>query len=106
MKKKHMESRKIPEVQKKPIPKLSFGKFKDRPLDEVPPQYLRWALKKGFLKGIVRETANRLLGNPVSEGKFPSAGPFGPEVERGLDCPFDCPEDEDERRFINMVRSF
>ncbi len=85
---------------------MNFGKYKGQPLSEVPVKYLRWALRKGFLKGFLREQANILLGNPVSHGKFPSAGPFGPKVERGLDCPFDCPEDDDEKKFIRMVRGF
>ena len=90
--------------EKKPEAKINFGKFKGKPISEVPKNYLAWALKKGYLKGFVREQANILLGNPVSQGKFPSAGPFGPKVERGVDCPFDCPEDDDERDFVNFVR--
>lgn len=105
-KKQTRGKQKIPPVSRKPIPKMNFGKFKEKPLDEVPLPYLKWALKKGFLKGVAREAANRLLGNHVSEGRFPSAGPFGPPVEPGLDCPFDCPEDEDEKKFIRMVRGF
>lgn len=85
---------------------LRFGPFRGRKLVDVPGNYLRRAIDLGFLTGAQKVAAMEILGIPVSEPKQISTGPIGKKVTPGIDCPFDCPEDEDELDFIRRVREY
>ncbi len=52
-------------------PRLKFGQFKGRPLDQVPKDYLLWLISLPDLDGCLREHVNTILNRWKTQEKDP-----------------------------------